>query len=147
MKRALWLALLLCACDESPKKVAHAKAAYQALIDQGALPSDPRFEPVLKELAEVKPNEAGYASAQKLSQAIAHARGPAVKAPLATGGTTGDADLDALKVKCAALASQVGPLEGAAREAKLREVEACKQEVIALDLKKEHELELWDGGK
>ena len=147
MKRALVLALLLCACDESPKKVAHAKAAWQTLLEQGALPSDPRFDLVLKELGEVKPNESAHAEAQKLSQAILNSRRPVAKAPLASGGTTGDADLDALKAKCATLASQVGTLQGAARDAKLKEVEACQTELTALDLKKAHEQEVYDAGR
>jgi hypothetical protein len=148
LKRAALVALLVAsACDDSPQVVDRARRQYQALLEQAAEPSDSRFDVILGELAKVKPNESGRPEADRLRDAIVRARShTAPAAPLAAGGTTGDAELDALKAKCVKLAGELGALSGDARTAKVGQLEDCKRELLALDAKKAHDEERWDAG-
>jgi hypothetical protein len=61
--------LLLCASacrrDEGPDQLARAQASYQALVEQGVPPSDPRWEGIIAEFESVPRDSKAWPEAEK----------------------------------------------------------------------------------
>lgn len=144
----LFAALCLGGCDDgSAGHLVHAQQQYRALVDAEVDPRDPRYDAVLDELKQVKPGSNAGVQAERLTQALTRARGRAAPTPLAVSGRgEEDEDLAQARDRCAALAAQLGALEGAAREAKKKELAQCQHDALAVDLAHAHGEPLPDGG-
>ncbi len=144
----LALVLLLSSCrDVEAEAFARAQLQHRALIDQLARPEDPRFDPVLAELAKVTPASKHFAAAQKLEASIEGGRAARVRTPLALGPNgRRDPQLEALLASCARLATLAGADGGLDRNT-LVALEACRFRAEKLELLISHGDEHLDGGR
>ena len=134
---ALVLAGCLCGCKPSGEEhYLHARARYQALVDQSVRPTDPLFDPVIQELAQVTPDAKDYATAQRMLKALRESRVPPPTAPLAVSGlkeVTDSPDVIAQRQACEALAKQLGAADAGARPRLSAALDDCQKKVHALE--------------
>ena len=141
MKRALGLSLvlLLAGCrDRGAEAWARAQLEYRHLLDQSALPTDPRFDAVLTQLAQVPAESRHSAEARRLEASIEAGRRPTVRTPLALGAKDGrNPELAAQLAACARLAELSGADGGMNRRA-LEALEDCRKKAEKLELRIAH---------
>ena len=144
----LLTALLLCSScrDEAAEAFVRAELHHKTLIDQGALPQDPRFDAVIADLQKVTPKSRHYEAAQKLLKSVEAGRGEKVRTPLALGGNgRRPLQLEAQLAACARLAQMAGA-DGGVDQRALVALEKCRREAEELELRYSHPEEYEDGG-
>jgi hypothetical protein len=121
--------------------VAHyqkARDQYRALLEQSKRPSDPAFDPVIRELSQVPPKSKVYADAQRMLKPLEAARQtpPPVK-PLVEQAPAAPEppDVAAQRQHCIELSQRLGE----AQDAKAREVAVNSLKVCQLELEKAQE--------
>ncbi len=117
---------------------------YRDLVAEAARPGDARFDAVLAELRQVRPEARDFATAKRLIDAIEGARGQQVRTPLALGANgRRPPDLEAQLAACARLAELAGRDGGVDRPA-LEALELCRKKSELMELEYAHGHE--DGG-
>lgn len=139
LRLACWLLLALAACEDKGKaEYQAAYERYQALVNEGRLPSDPAFDEVLKQLDAVPTRSAASGKAKSLREAIQRSRRRLAPKPLANAPSRPDAGVTDPKVlakqqECAQLAAALGTAAPDAREAARKRLEACQAELRRLE--------------
>jgi hypothetical protein len=139
MSRAWVVALLLVAsgCHRTlDDPFAHAKARYQQLLDEGARPTDPRFDSVVEELKQVPASSPNHGQAVKMIAAVERARAPRPPAPLAVPNAAEPNENPAITAQrqaCEALAKQLGNADGGARAKLEAAIDDCRKKVEQLE--------------
>ncbi len=141
-----WVLLVLGCEDPGAGRWSRARAAYQALVDQGEGPRAAGFDAVLEDLDAVPAGSAHAAEARRLAQAIRAGRQPALRTPLAMVPTPGTrpGDLEAALAECARLAGRLGQ-DGGVGPGGREALEACRRKAELLDIHFAHGSE-HDGG-
>ena len=149
VSRALFfIAALVCSScrDEAAEAYARAELKHRALIEQGARPEDPRFEPVLADFRKVTASSKHAAAAQKLIAGIEAGRKPPIRTPLALAANgRRPPRLEAQLAACAQLAVLAGA-DGGVDHPTMVALEKCRREAEALELQFSHPEEYEDGG-
>ncbi|MHB8877115.1 MAG: hypothetical protein ACYC8T_25750 [Myxococcaceae bacterium] len=134
--RALWAAALLslglfAGCrDEGAKHYRAGYSRYQELVTAGRAPTDPAFDEVLRELAQVPPGSKEHANAQALKDRIGRARAPRLERPLVTpyGSFAEDPEVGQKRAECEGLARQLGAAPAAEQQRLRVKVLRCQTE-------------------
>lgn len=132
---------LLCASGCQDAGVAHyqkARDQYRALLEQSKRPSDPAFDPVIRELAQVPSGSKVYADAQRMLKPLEAARQtPPPEKPLMNHvpTTAEPPDVAAQRERCIEITQRLGE----AQDAKTREREQNSLKVCQLELEKAEE--------
>jgi hypothetical protein len=138
MKPRLVLLLVLASSgckDEGVERYAQALHQYQACVDDGASPNDPRFGEVLKLLDAVPRGSTARVRAEALRGSLERAQAPRLRTPLAIhGGPDLSAEVVDQLARCRQLAEQLGTTAPADRPAKLQALDACRAAAEKLDV-------------
>lgn len=131
--------LFLAGCKDAGRDhYNNARAQYQDLLEHSKLPTDPAFDPVVKELEQVKKGSSVYGKAQEMLGAIQRARAnPRPPMPLVVRPGTSDepADVATQRAKCIQLSQKLGEtMDAKQREQVSAELHACQ-----IDLEKAQE--------
>jgi hypothetical protein len=129
-------ALGLVACHRVPEDpYPKARAQYEQLVLSGARPTDPRFDPVVKELEQVPATSPNRPEAEKLLAAIHAGRGTLPPKPLAVpGGEPNESpDITAQRQACEALAKRLGTADGGMRERLVKAIDDCQKKIHQLE--------------
>jgi hypothetical protein len=134
MRAVLLSVLLLTACkreDPGPKTLAQAKASYLSLVEKGARPTDPAFDPVISQLETVSADSAARTEAQDLLRSLKRSRGNRPGLPLATPPKTNEPDVAAKQAECERLVRALP--DAGDRAAAEKAVAVCRSQVHALE--------------
>jgi len=132
----LCLALLaLPGCDKGPEQLAKAEAQYADLVQRGVHPKDPAYDAVMAAYEAIPRDSKARPEADQRLAALRAVRGALPPRPLATPGVTGPGTdaVDAQRVKCEALAKQLGTAAEAEREAVLKALGECRAALVKLE--------------
>lgn len=109
-----------CRKDVGVQRLAQAEARYEALLNEGVGPRNPRFDEVRSLLREVPPDSKAHPQAQALLQKL-EAFSAIPERPLAVPGREAPG-------RCEPLVQALGSAQGEARERLLEELRACRVE-------------------
>ncbi len=141
-KRCLPAAVLLClavlmlpGCDKGPEQLAKAEAQYADLVQRGVHPKDPAYDAVIAAFEAIPRDSKARAAADERLAALRAVRGRLPPRPLATPGATGPGTdaVDAQRVKCEALAKELGTVAEAQRKAVLEALGECRATLAKLE--------------
>jgi hypothetical protein len=122
-------------CDQGPEQLAKAEAQYADLVQRGVRPTDPAYDSVIAAFEAIPRDSKARATAEERLAALRALRGGLPPRPLATRGVTGPGtdEVDAQRVKCEALAKELGPAAGDQREAVMKALGECRAALVKLE--------------
>jgi hypothetical protein len=129
------LLLVLPGCDKGPEQLAKAEAQYADLVQRGVHPKDPAYDAVIAAFEAVPRDSKARAAAEERLAALRALRGGLPPRPLATPGVTGPGTdaVDAQRVKCEALAKELGTVAEDQREAVRKALGECRAALAKLE--------------
>jgi hypothetical protein len=114
-----------CRGDDGGVAYARAKERSEALLRTGTPPSDPAFDPILRDLESVPFESRFHAPATTLREALMRARSLAPR-PLVEGTPSEDTALAKKQAECVSLAQAMGRADAGERGELARKLEACR---------------------
>jgi len=127
--------LVLPGCDKGPEQLARAEAQYADLVQRGVHPKDPAYDAVIAAFEAIPKDSKSRAAAEERLAALSAVRGGLPPRPLATPGVTGPGTdaVDAQRVKCEALAKELGTVAEDGRQAVLKALGECRAALVKLE--------------
>ncbi|HLK99422.1 MAG TPA: hypothetical protein VK539_02515 [Myxococcaceae bacterium] len=122
-------------CDKGPEQLARAEAQYADLVQRGVPPRDPAYDAVMAAFEAIARDSKARAAADERLSALRAVRGGLPPRPLATPGVTGPGTdaVDAQRVKCEALARELGTVAEERREAVRQALGECRAALVKLE--------------
>jgi hypothetical protein len=122
-------------CDKGPEQLAEAEARYAGLVQRGVHPKDPAYDAVIAAFEAIPKDSKARPQADQRLAALRAVRGALPPRPLATPGAAGPGtdEVDAQRVKCEALAKELGTAAEAQREAVLKALGECRAALVKLE--------------